>query len=119
MSIRAIFTACVITSALLPTGAALAINDPIPGVDIIVRKNPGGQAIKVGDCQAGGGRIVKQDANWVCTGLRADSKQGRIQPNAGTEVTRAKQKNPSNAESRKPGGQRGTVGFAPLKPAEF
>ena len=71
MSIRPIFVACFIASALLPAGAALAINNPIPGVDIIVKKNPGGQAIRVGDCQSGGGRVVKQGANWVCTGLPA------------------------------------------------
>lgn len=122
MSSRAIFTACVITSVFMPAGAALASNKPIPGIDIVVKKKPGGQAIRVGDCQSGGGRVVKQGANWVCTGLRAtsaDSKQGRIQPNAGTDEARAKQKNPSNTEPRKPSGQRGTIGFAPLKPAEF
>jgi hypothetical protein len=56
-------------------GVRLAINDPIPGVDIIVRKNPGGTPIKVGDCQSGGGKVVKKGGQWVCTGLPATAKQ--------------------------------------------
>jgi len=55
-------------------GIRLAASEPIPGVDIIVRKNPGGTMIKVGDCQSGGGKVVKKAGQWVCTGLPATGK---------------------------------------------
>jgi hypothetical protein len=61
--------------AITATTGALATIDPIPGVDIIVKKNPGGTPIKVGDCQSGGGKVVKKGAEWVCTGLPATAKQ--------------------------------------------
>lgn len=67
----AILAACASALVLTSAGAALAIGEPIPGIDIVVKKNPGGQAIRVGDCQSGGGRVVKQGAKWVCTGLPA------------------------------------------------
>lgn len=118
----AILAACIGTLVLASASAALAINDPIPGVDIIVRKNPGGQAVRVGDCQAGGGRVVKLGAKWVCTGMRAPSaagKQGRVQPDAGPNEARTKQKNANDTNSRTTGGKSRAIGFAPLKPAEF
>ena len=42
------FPAVIVTTLVLVllTGSAFAVNNPIPGVDIIVRKNPGG--IKAG-----------------------------------------------------------------------
>ena len=47
-------TACIGTLVLTSAGAALAINNPIPGVDIIVKKDPGGLAVRAGT--AAGGR---------------------------------------------------------------
>ena len=66
----AIIAAYAGTLAFIQAGAALAIGEPIPGIDIVVKKNPSG-SIKVGDCQSGGGKVVKQGAHWVCVGLPA------------------------------------------------
>ena len=118
----AILAACAGTLVLTSAGAALAIGEPIPGIDIVVKKNPGGQAIKVGACQSGGGRVVKQGKQWVCTGM----------PVTRAGINEARTKNPSskagapgrapsrldNTNSRKMGGK-GSAGFAPLRPAEF
>jgi hypothetical protein len=131
MTLRiAIFAACAGTLVLTSAGAALAIGEPIPGIDIVVKKNPGGQAIKVGACQSGGGKVVKQGTKWVCTGMpvtRAGGTQGRIQSDADANKARTKQGNQSNRagapagsdNSRKTGGRSPTIGFAPLRPAEF
>lgn len=82
MTLRiAILAACTGTLVLTSVGTALAIGEPIPGIDIVVKKNPGGQAIRVGDCQSGGGKVVKQGAKWICTGL----------PSAGSARTKAEQ----------------------------
>ena len=51
---------------------AIASADPIPGVDVIVKKN--GMAIKVGDCLAGGGHVVKVRGKWTCVGMPAHKK---------------------------------------------
>lgn len=73
----AIIAACAGTLVLANANIALAAVAPIPGVDIVVRKDPGGTAIKVGACQAGGGKVVKVRGQWACTGLPAATKQKR------------------------------------------
>lgn len=69
----AIIVACALALGAA-TGPALSTSNPIPGVDIIVKKNPSGK-IRVGDCQKNGGKLVKQRGEWVCTGLPAPVKQ--------------------------------------------
>ncbi len=131
MTLRiAILAACAGTLILTSAGAALASNNPIPGLDVVIKKKPSGSAIRVGDCQSGGGKVVKQGANWVCTGMpatRAGNAKGRVQSDAGRNEARTK--NPSskagnaparldNTNSRTKGSRSSTV-FAPLRPAEF
>ena len=57
----ALLAACAGTFVVVHAPMALAINDPIPGVDIVVKKHPGGNAITVGNCQSGGGKVNTLD----------------------------------------------------------
>lgn len=79
MKIRnGIIAICASAFALTQAGIVQANNNPIPGVDIIVRKNPGGTAITVGNCQSGGGKVVKIRGQWSCTGFpRAASGESK------------------------------------------
>jgi hypothetical protein len=63
-----LIVALIFGGVLILTSATntFAIGEPIPGIDIVVRKNPGGQRIRVGDCRAAGGKIVKLGNQWVC-----------------------------------------------------
>ena len=79
----ALLVACAGTFVVVHAPMALASNDPIPGVDIVVKKHPGGNAITVGDCQSGGGKVVKIGGQWACTGLPSGGKSGKALPKTG------------------------------------
>jgi hypothetical protein len=66
MNIRSIAARLAVFSVLCAT-PAMATGTPIPGIDIVVKTNPGGIAIKAGDCKPPKGTL-KQDAHgkWEC-----------------------------------------------------
>lgn len=74
------------------TGLALAGGDPVPDVEVVVAMLPSG-TIKVGDCQAAGGRIEKMDGKWTCVGM----------PNTRTvNITRSNIKHPNLGKTPQP-----------------
>jgi hypothetical protein len=84
MKIRiAMLALCAGTFAIAQANVALAALDPIPGVDVIVKRHPAKGMIRVGDCQSGGGKIVKMRGEWVCTGLPASGDSAKL-PRTGT-----------------------------------
>jgi hypothetical protein len=48
--------------------------NPIPGIDVVIPKKPRPGYIRVGDCQSGGGKVVRAKGQWVCTGFPKSSK---------------------------------------------
>jgi hypothetical protein len=74
-------------------GLVLASNEPIPGIDIIVRKKPGGGIVKNPGVNAGGNTAP------------AKGSPKALNP-------RTSKPKPLNKNSK-------TIGFAPLRPAEF
>ena len=67
---------CAGTFAICHADMALAAANPIPGVDVIVKKHPIGM-IKVGDCQSGGGKVVKKGGQWTCVGMPAQKSSSK------------------------------------------
>jgi hypothetical protein len=87
MSFRtAMIAACAGGLVLAAANSALAVLDPIPGVDVIVKQHPAGIAVTVGNCQSGGGKVVKMNGQWVCTGLPASKSGSAMKKNSGGKV---------------------------------
>jgi hypothetical protein len=74
--IAAVLLSAGLFAASAVTAHAQASNNPIPGIDVVVKKKPAGSAVKVGACQSGGGKVVQQDGQWVCTGMK-DAKPAK------------------------------------------
>jgi len=52
------------------SGVACANNDPVPGIDIIVRRDPIDNPITVGACQKAGLLVLKNNAGqWRCVSV--------------------------------------------------
>lgn len=123
MKLRIAILAACAGALVLPLTATVtfATNDPIPGVDIIVRKNPGGTRITVGSCRSGGGKIVKKGNEWVCTGFPATAspKRGANLPARSGDAKSPKKNGAQN--KMKSGASPGNTkpGMAVLRPAEF
>jgi hypothetical protein len=86
--IAAVLLSAGLFAASAVAGHAQTQTNPIPGIDVVVKKKPAGNAVKVGDCQKGGGKVVQQGGEWVCTGMK-DAKP-------------AKQSAATNAKPKKP-----------------
>ena len=74
--IAAVLLSAGLFAASAVTGHAQASNTPIPGIDVVVKKKPAGSAVKVGDCQKAGGKVVQERGQWVCIGMK-DAKPAK------------------------------------------
>ena len=74
--IAAVLLGAGLFAASAVTSHAQTQTNPIPGIDVVVKKKPAGNAIKVGDCQKGGGKVVQERGQWVCVGMK-DTKPAK------------------------------------------